>query len=70
MLFFMTRERLQNRLPHLGYSFHRVFTPNERDMTLVSLPGFARILYYPLRVMRLTTARTRGLITRLLSRTS
>jgi hypothetical protein len=70
MLFFMTQERLQNRLPHLRYSFHRVWKPNERDLNLVSLPRFTRILYYPLRVMRLTTARTRGLITRLLSRTS
>jgi hypothetical protein len=70
VLFFMTRERLMNKLPHLLYSFHRSFTPNERDLALVSLPGFTRILYYPLRVMRLTTEHTRGLLSRLLSRAS
>jgi len=68
VLFFLTRERLQNQFPHLAYSFRRAFTPNEHDTTLVSLPQFIRILYYPLRLMRLTTARARGFVSRLLRR--
>jgi len=68
LIFWMTRERLANKLPHLAYSFRKAFTPNEHDTTLVTLPGFIRILYYPLRLIRLTTARSRGLVSRLLSR--
>jgi hypothetical protein len=68
VLFFLTRERLQNQFPHLVYTFRRAFTPNEHDTTLVSLPQFIRILYYPLRLVRLTTARARGFMSRLLSR--
>jgi hypothetical protein len=68
VLFFLTRERLQNQFPHLAHSFRRAFTPNEHDTTLVSLPQFIRILYYPLRIMRLTTARARGFMSRLLIR--
>lgn len=65
ILFWMTGERLQNQLPHLAYTFGRVFIPNEHDTTLISLPQFIRILYYPLRLVRLTMARTRGFVARL-----
>ena len=70
VLFFMTREQLKNKLPHLAYSVRRVFSPNEHDTTLVSLPQFIRFLYYPLRFMRLTAARTRGIVSRVFSRPS
>jgi hypothetical protein len=53
-LFFMTREQLRNKLPHLAYSFRRAVTPNEIDTRLLSLPGFFYFLYYPLRAARLT----------------
>jgi hypothetical protein len=65
ILFWMTGERLQNKLPHLAYALGRVFVPNEHDTSLVSLPRFGHILYYPLRLIRLTTARTRSIVARL-----
>jgi hypothetical protein len=65
MLFFMTRERLQNRLPHLAYSFHRAVTPNEIDKSVCALPDSLYFLYYPWRAMRLTG----DAVSRLFSRT-
>ncbi len=62
LLFWMTGERLETKLPHLAYTFGRVFIPNEHDTTLVSLPRAIRFLYYPLRFFRLIT--THGTITR------
>jgi hypothetical protein len=56
MLFMMARERLQNRMPHLAYSFRRAVTPSELDMGRFSLPDSFYFLYYPLRAMRLTRA--------------
>ena len=62
LLFWMTGERLETKLPHLAYTFGRVFVPNEHDTTLVSLPRAIRFLYYPLRFFRLITSH--GTITR------
>ena len=56
VLFFMMREQLQNKLPHLAYSFHRAVTPNENDISVFSLPKSLFFLYYPWRAMRLTHA--------------
>jgi len=54
MLFIMARERLQNKLPHLLYSFRRAVTPGDLDMSIFSLPESLYFLYYPLRAARLT----------------
>jgi hypothetical protein len=64
MIFVLTRERLSDKFPHLTYSFLRAVTPNEIDISGLSLPAFLRFLYYPLRAMRLT----RMVVERLLSR--
>jgi hypothetical protein len=55
LLFWLTGEGFKNRLPHLGYTFRRVFIPTEHDIALVSLPRAIWFLYYPLRFIRLTT---------------
>ncbi|HXG50497.1 MAG TPA: nucleotidyltransferase family protein [candidate division Zixibacteria bacterium] len=55
-LFFMARERLRDKLPHLAYTVRQALAPNELDRNLLSLPEILYFLYYPLRVMRLTYA--------------
>lgn len=64
ILFIMAREGLQNKLPHLAYSFQRIVKPSEIDINILSLPDSLYFLYYPLRAMRLT----RAAVSRLFSR--
>jgi hypothetical protein len=64
VLFCMTRERLQDRFPHMVYSFRRAATLKEIDTSVCSLPNSLYFLYYPWRAMRLT----RDTVGRLFSR--
>jgi hypothetical protein len=64
VLFFMTRERLQNQVPHLLYSLRRAVTPNEADARVFSLPDSLYFLYYPLRAMRLINTAVERLFSR------
>ena len=46
------RERLRVRLHYYYRYFHIAITPNERDFSILPLPGFLRFLYYLLRPLR------------------
>jgi hypothetical protein len=52
----------------LRYCFHRAFTPTVTDITWVRLPRSLRLLYYPIRPLRLASQGTSNLLNRAMRR--
>ncbi len=54
-LYVSMRERPRNKLPYLLFSLRTALTPTKNDTSVLRLPACLHFLYYPLRLVRLTS---------------